>query len=756
MGERLFYPGVVETPDPASVDAPAVDAVLADLNEAQRTAVEHGDGPLLVVAGAGTGKTMTLAHRVAYLIATGTDPSRILLLTFTRRAAAEMVSRVASILRRVETIEAEAAGNGRVRGRRRPGFAGRLAGGEVWGGTFHAIAARLLRLHGTSVGLDPAFTILDRGDSEDLMNVVRTELGLAKSETRFPQKSTCMDIYGRCVDSRLKVVEVLETAFPWCKDHADDLKRLFAAYVDHKERQAVLDYDDLLLFWHGVLSDPVAGEAMRSRFDRVLVDEYQDTNVLQAEILALLRPDGSGITVVGDDAQAIYGFRAATVRNILDFDKRFGSATLAKLEQNYRSCQPLLDATNAVIALAAERHPKELFSARAGGARPALVTCQDEQEQTEFVIAEILRHREGGVPLKKQAVLFRACHHSLALELELARRNIPFVKYGGLKFAETAHVKDLTAFLRLAANPRDAVAGLRVLTLLPGVGPKIAKALMEQPAEVRESGGASEETPAEGGETRGETPAEGGGASGAGVAAGLFDRWLALDPPPVAGSQWREFIDLVRYLAKASERELPAQVNAVRTFYAPLAEGRFDDVKARLADLEQLEVLASRFPSRDRFLAELTLDPPSWTEDLAGPPYLDEDYLILSTMHSAKGLEWDAVYLIHAADGNIPSDLACGSRDEIEEERRLLYVALTRARDWLTVCVPLRYYRTPRTAMWDVHGYAQVSRFLPDTVKAHFDQRPAGIFVVSGDGAAAAAGTTTSAEIRSRQKAMWD
>ena len=497
------------TDDPENGRQAPIVTILADLNEQQRAAVLHGEGPLLIVAGAGTGKTATLAHRVAYKIATGTDPGRVLLLTFTRRAAAEMLRRVDGILRRLEAETRHA----RARGHRT-----RLGGSGAPESDAPAIdptpapsssaptrsppdSRRAARLPasarsgaapstprppgccGCTAGpsvCEPAFTILDRGDAEDLMGVLRTELGLSKNDRRFPLKGTCMDIYSRCVNAREPVEEAVETHFPWCKDEVEDLRRLFSAYVDRKGEQNVLDYDDLLLFWHGLLTDPRAARSVRGRFDCVMVDEYQDTNRLQAEILQMLCPGGKNLTVVGDDAQAIYSFRAATVRNILDFPQQFPGTHIVTLEQNYRSTQPILDATNQVIAGAAERHAKDLWSRREGGARPQLVSCEDEDEQTEFVIRQVLDHREAGLALRRQAVLFRASHHSLALELELARRNIPFHKYGGLRFVETAHVKDLMAFLRLAENPRDLMAGTRVLMLLPGIGPKKARSLMDR------------------------------------------------------------------------------------------------------------------------------------------------------------------------------------------------------------------------------------------------------------------------------------
>jgi len=684
----------------------AAEHVLRGLNDAQRAAASHGSDPLLIVAGAGSGKTNTLAHRVAYLIASGVSPDRVLLLTFTRRAAEEMKRRVDALLRSV------AAGTDDV------AMPPSLSGAKVWGGTFHSVAARLLRVHGREIGLEPNFTILDRSDSEDLMHLCRTELDLGKKGRRFPQKSTCLDIYSRCVNSRLPLDEVLKTAFPWCKDDAEDLGRLFAAYTDAKETRQILDYDDLLLFWHGLLDSP-AGDRVRERFDAVLVDEYQDTNALQAEIVQRLRPDGTGVTAVGDDAQAIYSFRAATVRNILEFPERFEGATVLTLEQNYRSTQPILDATNAVISASPDRYDKSLWTEREDGARPALITCRDEVEQTDYVIERILGHREEGLQLKRQAVLFRAAHHSAALELELSRRNIPFYKYGGLKFVEMAHVKDLSSFLRLADNPLDSIAGLRVLQLIPGVGPRIASALMDA---LRDSDGD-------------------------------FDTWVSWRPPEICAKTWPDFVALMRNLANAPSGEVAAQLHAARVFYAPLAEQRYDNATARLADLEQVEMMGSRFNDRTRFLAEMTLDAPNWTGDFAQPPTLDEDYLILSTIHSAKGLEYDAVYVIHAADGNIPADLACGSPEEIEEERRLFYVACTRAKEHLYVTHPLRYYAAGR-GYSDSYGYAQRTRFIPDALRPLFAEsqaRPGS----DEDERSVDGAVTTTASIRAGVKAMW-
>jgi len=690
----------------------AIDDILADLNPQQREAATHGDRPLLIVAGAGTGKTATLVHRVAWLIAQGVDPSRILLLTFTRRASAEMLRRVQSILQQLSQADLQAGQS--------DANLKRLHGSRVWGGTFHAIATRLLRRHGKAIGLPTEFSIHDRTDSEDLLNVVRTEIGLVKTDKRFPKKGTCMAIYSRCVNAREKLDHVLEHHFPWCREWGDELKRLFDGYLERKEAAAILDYDDLLVYWHALLGDPNAADVVRKQFDCVLVDEYQDTNVLQAEILYRLSPDGKGVTIVGDDAQSIYSFRAATVRNILDFPKHYDDTTIVTLEQNYRSTMPILEATNRVIGMAPERYTKNLWSKRDDGQRPSLITCEDENDQTEYVIRQILEHREANLDLRRQAVLFRASHHSMMLEAELSRRNIPFHKYGGLKFIETAHIKDLMAFLRLAENPRDVVAGGRILPLLPGIGPGRARQLM---ATLLESGGD-------------------------------FGVWKQWKPPEGAAKLWPKLVSLMEGLA-GSKEGLPAQVNRVRKFLTPLFEKLYDNWQPRLRDLEQLEQIASRYKSRQRMLVEITLDPPSSTQELAGQPHLDDDYLVLSTIHSAKGLEWDAVYVLHAADGNIPSDMATKDPEQIEEERRLFYVALTRAKNWLYVCCPLRYYYHYRPMVSDRHGYAQRTRFLPEELLKFFDQPTATEAGTAEDPAATLTTDLTSQEVRRRTKDLW-
>jgi DNA helicase-2/ATP-dependent DNA helicase PcrA len=670
---------------------------LERLNPEQQRAVEHLGGPLLVVAGAGSGKTWTLACRVARLVDRGVAPERVLLLTFTRRAAREMLSR-----------------------------AERLTGdrglGRVWGGTFHATANRLLRSHGSALGLSPGFTILDRSDSADLMDLIRGELGLGEGERRFPRKETLADVYSRTVNARVKLAEILAREYPWCAEEVDGIRAIFERYTERKRGQDALDYDDLLLYWHALLRHPAAGPAVGERFDHILVDEYQDTNPLEADILAALRSDGRGLMVVGDDAQAIYAFRSATVKNILEFPERFPGTTIVKLERNYRSTRPILDATNAVIARSPQRHEKTLWTERLGGELPELVTCLDERDQADVVCRSILEHRERGTPLKEQAVLFRAGHHSDVLEVELARRNIPFVKYGGLKFLESAHVKDALAVLRIADNPRDEVSWFRVLQLLDRVGPAGARRVMLAI-----------------------------GVTAPGDPMVRFRQRTIAVPAPA-----RAELDALRdAFADLGDGGPPAaQVERVRRFLEPLLRRRYDQPEPRLRDLEQLEQLATGFDSRERFVSDLTLDPPVSTSDLAGPPHLDEDYVILSTIHSAKGGEWDVVHVIHAADGMIPSDMATGDPDQIEEERRLFYVALTRARDTLRVTFPLRYHRSNR-GLEDRHWYAQLTRFLPEEVRGRFRLTTTVGDPASQDGAPIVAASGTAAGVDALLAGLW-
>ncbi|ESR24503.1 ATP-dependent helicase [Lutibaculum baratangense] len=648
---------------------------LDGLNDAQRLAVEHGTQgggcpPLLVIAGAGSGKTNTLAHRVAHLVATGADPRRILLMTFSRRAAAEMTSRAGRILARAL------------------GESGRaMAEALQWSGTFHAMSARLLREYAPEIGLDPAFTILDREDSADLMALVRGELGLGKTEKRFPMKGTCLSIYSRAVNAQDELEPVLGRHFPWCAMWADELRGLFQAYVGAKQRQGVLDYDDLLLYLAQLCGEPAFAAHIGARFDHVLVDEYQDTNRLQAAILLGLKPSGEGVTVVGDDAQSIYSFRAATIRNILDFPSSFHPpARVVTLERNYRSTDTILAAANDVIGLSSERFTKNLWTDRQSQEKPAIVVVRDEQAQAGFIAESVLAQREDGLALKDQAVLFRTSHHSGPVEVELTRRNIPFVKFGGLKFLESAHVKDLLAVLRFAENPRDRVAGFRVLRLMEGIGPATAGKALDLVAAAAVPEAAVEAFPA----------------------------------PPRADRAWTDFARAFGLL-RSGAVPWPAELAAARSWYEPHLERRFEDPETRLADLVQLESIAAAAPSRQRFLVDLTLDPPDATSAEAGAPLLDEDYLILSTIHSAKGQEWRSVYVLNVVDGCIPSDMSTGRADEIEEERRLLYVGMTRARDRLQLVVPQRFYTHGQASRGDRHVYAARTRFIPSALLDRFD-----------------------------------
>ena len=823
----------------ADAPQPPVADPLAALDPAQRAAVEHGigaegridAGPLLVIAGAGSGKTGTLAHRVARLVAAGADPGRILLLTFSRRAADEMG-------RRVRRILAQAAAD-------RPG----LARAELpWAGTFHAIGARLLRDYAGRIGLDPGFSIHDREDSADLMNLVRHELGLSATKQRFPQKGTCLAIYSAVVNTRAALAEVLQASFPWCAQWEDALKRLFRAYVDAKQAQQVLDYDDLLLYWAQMVSDPGLGAEIGGLFDHVLVDEYQDTNALQATILLAMKPDGRGLTVVGDDAQSIYAFRGATVRNILDFPAAFAPpARVVTLERNYRSTQPILDAANAVIALAAERFAKNLWSERASAQRPRLVTVKDEAAQADFVVDSVLARREEGLKLKQQAVLFRASAHSARLELELTRRNIPFVKYGGLRFLEAAHVKDVLALLRWAENPRDRIAGFRAIQLLAGIGPKTAgrvlenvcaappgcALLAEQPvpeaaragwlefatlldrlagreeapsaafapagaptetavlpedlvgaAEAANTGdgeamrrnvpsaafapagaptetaplpeahvGAAEAANTGDGEAmRGNVPRAAFAPAGAPTETAVLPEAHvgAADAANTGdGEAMRGNVPSAAFAPAGAPTETaplpeahvgapagantaiggarvgvpwPADFELACRWYEAQMPRLYDDFAVRALDIQQLARIAATSPSRQRFLTELTLDPPSATSGEAGMPLLDEDYLILSTIHSAKGQEWSAVSVLNVVDGCIPSDVATRNSAEIEEERRLLYVAMTRAKDALDLIVPQRFHVTQQMGLGDRHVYAGRSRFIPNRLLGRFEQ----------------------------------
>ncbi len=657
--------------------------VLEGLNDRQREAVEHRDGPLLVVAGAGTGKTRTLAARVASLVAGGVRPERILLLTFTRRAAAEMIGRA-----RAQTGD---DGTRRVRG-----------------GTFHAIAHQVLRREARAVGLHDGFSILDEGDAVDLLAMVRAEAvaGLSGG-ARFPRPATLASLLSRVANAQEPLSLVLRRDFPWCADHADAIREVFGGYAERKRRQNAVDFDDLLLYWRALLADPEAGARLRSRFDHVLVDEYQDVNAVQADIVASLArgPEGEAAcaTAVGDDAQAIYGFRAASPAHLLDFPQRHPGTKVVTLDRTYRCTRPILAVANAIHAEAERAHPKQLWTPRDGGLRPVLLTTRDEHDQSRAVADAVLDARERGIDLRDQAVLYRTGTHANDLELELTRRDIPFVKFGGLKFLERAHVKDLHAMLRLLDNPADRLAWHRVLRLGEGIGPSWERRLLA-------SLGADRWEP-------GDDPATSPVAR-------------LVEAPVTAPAAAEPFLDALRAAWAASSGDEDAQpdpgtqVGALRTVCELAWPHRYPDAQVRLDDVDRLALSAARYPTRGAFLADLTLDPPNATGDLAGEPHLDDDWLTLSTIHSAKGLEWRAVHLIHAADGNLPSDMALRDQDGLEEERRLAYVAVTRARDELRITVPLRYHKAD-SGTNDAHLLAPVSRFL-QPIRDLFDQQATG------------------------------
>ncbi len=696
--------------------APSCADYLESLNPRQRQAASYGfdtadgfrSGPLLVIAGAGTGKTMTLAHRVAHLIVSGVKPERILLLTFTRRAAREMTRRADTIVRQTLKVESAGVSTG--------------ASMLSWSGTFHSIANRILRHFASNIGIDPGFSVLDRTDAADVIDVIRHELGLSRAIRRFPKKDTCLAIYSRCVNASAGLDTVLRDTFPWCLDWEAELRNLFRAYVQRKQHNQMLDYDDLLLYWNQLLLEADFAAEIGSWFDHILVDEYQDTNHVQAQILHSLVPSGAGLTVVGDDAQSIYAFRAARVDNILEFPGQFEPpAKTITLEQNYRSTQPILDSANCLIAESARQYRKRLVAAQPGIEKPCYVTVEDCDAEAQFIVESVLDKREKGFRLMDQAVLFRSSHHSDRLELELVRRNIPYVKYGGLKFLEAAHVKDLLAVLKWAENPKNEVAAFRVLKLLPGMGPANARRCIDtlQQAGYR------------------------------------FESLQDCRPPAASRDAWPEFCTLLQSLAAApaGETAWQWQLTAARRWYGPFLERLYDQADSRTADLDQLEQVSAQYPTRERFLTELTLEPPAATGDLSGPPQLDEDYLVLSTVHSAKGQEWESVMVLNVTDGSFPSEFAAGDEAMIEEERRLLYVAMTRAKQHLTLVTPLRFHTTQQHRYGDRHVYGARSRFLSDALLATMQARLGGRAAICPR--ERDRDTTTRIDIGSRVREMW-
>jgi len=618
-------------PGPTAQDRFRID-YRAELNDAQYEAAAAVEGPVLVVAGAGSGKTRTLVYRVARLVELGVSPTSILLLTFTRRAAEEMLRRAAALVDGCDRVS---------------------------GGTFHSFANTVLRQYARLLGLEPSFTILDRGDTEDVVNLLRSRLGFDTKERRFPRKRAIAELFSMVVNRNRSLSDLLEQSYPHLTEFDGDLERLREAYASYKQSRQLRDYDDLLVDLCRLLTErPDAAEQLSRRYRFLMVDEYQDTNLLQAEIVSLLAATHNNVMAVGDDAQSIYSFRGANFRNIMDFPRLFPGARIIRLEENYRSTQPVLDLSNAVINQAAEKYTKNLHTRRGGGVLPLLVQGADEQTQSRFVCQRILELREEGLPLSEMAVLFRSSYHSFDLELELQRHELPFVKRGGFKFIETAHVKDVLGHLRIVANPRDAVSWHRVLLLIDGVGPKSAEQIFEWIQ-------------------RGE-PA---------------DRLEAYPGRAAYLSELRRLGVLFREIL--SDTTSPGEkMSQVVAHYVPLMRMIHpDDYPKREKDLEHLMTIAGRYRTLDAMLADMALEPPADSVGdvlAAGPP--DEGLLTLSTIHSAKGLEWRAVFVIWLVDGRFPPYFNVKDEAEVEEERRLLYVACTRAKDFLFLTYPIDVY----------------------------------------------------------------
>jgi DNA helicase-2/ATP-dependent DNA helicase PcrA len=659
------------------------DASWADsLDDAQLAAAMHGDGALIIVAGAGTGKTRTLTGRVASLLERGAAPERLLLLTFTRRAADEMLSRAAVLCGE------------------------RDAARRIWGGTFHAIAHRLITEHAASLGLSEV-TVLDPGDVVDLVDLLRDEHGLtaATGAARAPRAATIADVYTRSVNTGRPARDVIATDFPWAEPHTEAVLAVLKAYVARKRQRGLLDFDDLLLYWRSLLGQPALAERLRRRWDHVLVDEYQDVNRVQVDIVTGLCPDGRGLTVVGDDAQAVYGFRGASSDHLLALHHALPGATLVKLERNFRSRQPLLDLAN-VVRPGTGAHRVALHADRPGGGRrPRVVRCHDAGEEARVISDAVLAAVDDGVALRDQAVLMRSAHHSDLLEVELSARRIPYVKYGGLKFFEAAHVKDFLACLRLVANPHDEISWFRLLRLHEAIGPARARGLL--PLVLEDTADPNEV--------------------------------IAAAP---AAARTRLDATLRGVVAARAQGSAGDVVEQCLTLLRPLVQRRYPDAGVRLVDLDRLAGAAAASVDLASFVAEVTLDPAASTSDYAKPPHLDEDFLTLSTVHSAKGLEWSRVHVMHAVDGAFPSDMALASDDGLDEEQRLFYVAVTRARDELAIYTPLRmpHHRRGRD---DRHSYAPASRFLDADVLATADlvevPRPVPVLSPAGDIAPVAA-----------------
>ncbi len=598
--------------------------VLEQLNQAQREAVTTTDGPVLVIAGAGSGKTRTLVFRVAYLMENGVAPENILLLTFTRKAAQEMLWRAGRLL------------NNTCNG--------------VVGGTFHSVANMLLRRYGSALGFDPSFTIIDRADAEGIVNLLKASLGLGGRGKQFPSKRIIINMISGSVNKSRQLEDLVYDQYNHLSEYLDDLLKLQSHYAEFKRDHSLMDYDDLLTNWKRLLNEvPEAREAISRRFSHIMVDEYQDTNLVQAEIIRLAAATHDNVMAVGDDSQSIYSFRGADFYNIMRFPQIFPGTRIVKLEENYRSTQPILSLTNDIIRNAKDKYTKALFTRIEGDVKPKLFAATDERQEALFVAKKIQQLHQEGVPFSEMAVLFRSGFHSFKLEMELNSAGTDFEKRGGLKLTESAHIKDVLSFLRILVNPRDNLSWNRILLQLEKIGPKTAQKITT-------------------------------------AVALSSDPFATLASYP-AGASWKKGLrELARLFERLQEKDSPpALFEIVMEYYAPLFETIYaDDFPKRQKDLEQVKGIIAGYDSLQRFIDDTALDPP---ESEADSGWEDRGKLVLSTIHSAKGLEWEVVFVIGLADGRFPHP-STESGGQWEEERRLLYVAATRAKKRLYLCYP--------------------------------------------------------------------
>ncbi len=626
----------------------------SELNPRQLEAVTTTEGPVLCIAGAGSGKTRTLIYRVAYLIEKGIAPEQILLLTFTKKAAQEMLRRSSTIL------------DERCR--------------SIRGGTFHGFANTILRRYAKQAELEPNFTILDRSDAEDLLNLLRTELNLSKTDSRFPKKKTLLEIFSKSVNTGNPIETIISEEFPDFYEEASVIKNLYDSFQKMKRSRALLDYDDLLIELKMLLScNKELCRKLSQEYRYIMIDEFQDTNHIQAEISALLASSHNNILAVGDDAQSVYSFRGAEFRNIMDFPKKYPDCKIISLEQNYRSTQPVLEFANAILVSAKEKYPKQLFSSLESSQKPVLVRPESVHEQAGFIAQKILELREEGIELNRIAVLFRAAWHSNELEVELQHYNIPFVKFGGIKFIEAAHVKDILAFIRVSVNHRDATSWYRLLLLHEGVGAKTAQELTRVITE-----GSSEL------EALSQTKKK----------------------------KYSAALEALKemFLEVRSSYNSPAHaVEIIKKYYLPILKKQHDDYLKRLDDLSSLSQMSEKHNSIESFLDDLSLevpDPKAVSDETQKKQ--DEEPLTLSTIHSAKGLEWHSVFILNLLDGFIPSSRAMGQEKELEEERRLLYVACTRAEQNLYLSCPFQGRGRGYSMYGGGYSFSEPSRFLSE------------------------------------------